>query len=604
MTNEQLSSSSRISRFAIEGQKGAIRKDTRARLRIVMFGALAVYAVMGVRLYDVSMQVDHKEPLIERRLAEQSTAPLPRADITDRNGILLATSLPVSSLYADPSMIKDPAKTARDLAPILGIKNTKELKKDLSKKGRFVWLKRGITPAQHKQINALGYPGLAFQRETRRFYPHGHLFAHMIGATNIDGKGIAGLEYQKNNELAKGLNELQTSLDVRLQYSAYKALNRSIDKFSAIGGAAIIADVKTGEILAAISAPDFEPLNFGNASSNKTFNRLTQGVYEMGSTFKIFSTAAYLREHGNSVADEFDAQKPLRVGRFTIRDYHPEKRIMSVADIFLHSSNIGTALMAKDIGGQKLRQAFREIGLMNAIKYDDIKTASPLLPSVWREANTLTSSYGHGIAVSPMHLMQAFISTIGDGTVKKITFLRRPHTSKTEISTRFLDSKTADMMPRLLRLGVTHGTGQFADLKGYQIGGKTGTAEKIGHRGGYNEDRLISSFIGAFPMHDPQYAILVMVDEPKPRKDTYGYATGGWVAAPAVREIVADMARILSLPPLENAKQADEELTKPFMPYVEDKEPKNTAAILRRGRDDITLPRFVDFKKEEAAQDD
>jgi cell division protein FtsI (penicillin-binding protein 3) len=293
----------------------------------------------------------------------------------------------------------------------------------------------------------------------------------------------------------------------------------------------------------------------------------------------------------------------LRVGRFSIRDYHPENRIMSVADIFLHSSNIGTALMAREIGGEKLRQAFSELGLLDSINTEAIKTASPLLPSVWREANTLTSSYGHGIAVSPLHLMQAFISTIGGGNIKELTILRKINAPKNEVETRFLDDATADMMPRLLRLGVTHGTGQFADLEGYQIGGKTGTAEKIG-RGGYNEDSLISSFIGAFPMHDPQYAILVMVDEPKPRKDTYGYATGGWVAAPAVREIVADMAGILSIPPVADAKAADEELIKPFIPYIKDKEPKNTAAILRRGKEDITLPRFIDFKEEDIPQND
>lgn len=590
----------RSSRLAIEGQKGALRKAVKSRMRVILFGLLALYSVMSIRLYDVTMMADPKEPVIEHyKTKDGASIPLARADITDRNGVLLATSLPISSLYADPMLISDAKSVARDLAPIIGVKDVSQLKDELSQKGRFVWIKRGITPAQHKEINALGHPGLAFQPETRRFYPQGHLFAHMIGSTNIDGEGISGLEYHLDKKLAKGLSSLTTSFDVRLQYAAYKALHHAIDKFSAIGGGAIIVDIKTGEVLAAVSAPDYDPLNYGNSASNKIFNRLTQGVYEMGSTFKIFSTAAYLREKEHSIADKFDTSKPLRIGRFAIHDYHPENRKMSVADIFLHSSNIGTALMARTIGTDKLKTVFTQLGLTTAIDKNGIKTATPLLPSVWREANTLTASYGHGIAVSPMHLMQAFIRTIGGGTLTDLSLFRMDDTKKQTIQTRFLDEKTADIMPRLLRLGVTHGTGQFAGLKGYQIGGKTGTAEKIAQTGGYSQKRLISSFIGAFPMHNPQYAIFVMVDEPQPRKDTFGYATGGWVAAPAVREIVASMARILSIPPLADSKKADETLTKPFMPYIKDKAPKNTAAILRRGHKDIAIPHFIDFNAEE-----
>jgi cell division protein FtsI (penicillin-binding protein 3) len=598
MTTKQNHKPSNKPNILLEGQQASLQKAVTSRLRFMLFIFLGAYAVMAIRLYDVTMLVDFKEPPIDTASPNTSISDsvlYGRADILDRNGVLLATTLPVYSLYADPQNIVDASITAQDIHRILPELSISQIEDRLTRKGRFVWLKRGITPAQHKELNDLGHHGLQFKREKRRFYPHGALSAHIIGAASTDGKGLAGIEFSMNDELSTRAAPLALSLDIRLQYVAHKALSKSIERFSAIGGAAMIANIKTGEILAAVSAPDFNPHHFGNAPASKSFNRLSKGVYEMGSTFKIFSTAAYLNKNGTSAADRFDATKPLRVGRFRIRDFHAQKREMSVADIFLHSSNIGTALMAKEVGKDDMIDTYRNLGFMTRYKDDAIRTASPLTPKTWREANLLTSSYGHGIAVSPIHLMRAFITSIGDGTKADLSItMAAPQKDMTE---RLFGENTVKIMQKLLRLGVTHGTSQFADLDGYQIGGKTGTAEKIG-AGGYLDDKLMSSFIGAFPMSDPQYAILVMVDEPKGREDTYGYATGGWVAAPAAREIVADMASILSIPPLSDSEQADKDLLSSLMPHIKDKERKTAAQYLRRGEPDIT-PRFIDFKEQD-----
>jgi len=584
----------------IDGQKGALQKVTKSRLQAAALIFTCLYVIVALRLYNITMMASFEEPKIETvRNSHETLEQLHygRADILDRNGILVATTLPVSSAYVDPKLVADPSKLAYQLSQIIPDLDYADLKSRLSRQTRFVWIKRGLTPTQHKQINAIGDPSINFQKETRRFYPHGALLSHIIGAVNIDGKGQAGLEHSLNNTLSQSTTPLTISIDIRFQYAAQKALQKSINKFDAIGGVAIIADVKTGALLAAVSAPDFDPHHFGQSTGNQTFSRFNNGVYEMGSTFKIFSTAAYLEEKGNKTSDIFDATEALKVGRFQINDFHAQEREMSVADIFLHSSNIGTALMAQDIGTEKLKNTYRDLGFFSASQTRALNSAQPLTPRVWREANTVTASYGHGIAVTPLHLMDAFVTSISDGTSKK-THILTPKHNKNSIETRYFQPATTDIIRRLLRLGVTHGTGQFADLEGYQIGGKTGTSEKIGAQG-YDKDKLISSFIAAFPMHDPQYAIYVMVDEPKGREDTYGYATGGWVAAPVIREIAKDIAAIMAMPPITGGEETDNAFIAPLMPYVKDKERKKIAAFLRRGQTDF-IPRFIDFRKGES----
>lgn len=588
--------------ISLQGQQGSLKKAMTSRLRFMLYVCLIAYIALAIKLYDVTMMVEFEEPKIEisniEAPASQSIL-YGRADIMDRNGVLLATTLPVYSLFADPKNIINAEQVASDIRKILPDLDGERLESLLTRNNRFVWIKRGLTPQQHKLLNDLGHHGLQFKRETRRFYPQGTLTSHLIGATSTDKKGIAGLEFLLNDDLTSRASPLNLTLDIRIQYSAYKALQNAITRFNAIGGVAVVADIQTGELLATVSAPDFDPHHFGNAPAKNSFNRFSRGVYEMGSTFKIFSTAAYLAQNGTSASDIFDASKPLQVGRFQINDFHAQKREMSVADIFLHSSNIGTALMAREVGVEDMRHQFKILGLNSAYASSGIQTESPLLPRVWRETNLLTSSYGHGIAVTPLHLMNAFIKTIGDGTNRDLKIVFNDHNNKDQqqITERLYSQNTVKVMQKLLRLGVTHGTSQFADLDGYQVGGKTGTAEKIGPNG-YMDDKLMSSFIGAFPMHDPKYAVLVMVDEPKGREDTYGYATGGWVAAPAAREIIADMASILSLPPLDNPKQADDEFLKSLMPYIKDKERRTAAQILRRGEPDIT-PKFIDFREQE-----
>ncbi len=561
---------SRLRRISMEGDRASVQGAVRGRLAFAMIVFLCLYAGMGLRLFALTVLPDVSEPSVEIGRADQGASDAlhyGRADIVDRNGILLATTLPVASLYVDAALVASPDRLTRDLLAVFPDLSHDDVLAKLSSGKRFVWLKRGLTPAQHQAANAIGDPALRFQDETRRFYPQGDLFAHALGYVGVDGQGLEGLERLENSTLGLAGEPLVTTLDVRVQYAAKKALRKAVTSFTALGGVAMVADVRSGEILAAVSYPDFDPHFAASANRSQIFNRFATGVYEMGSTFKIFSTAAYLEKDGIRLSDRFDATKPIQKGRFQIRDYHAQKRVMTLPEVFMHSSNIGSALMGEAVGTQALREFYRNLGFLNDYKAAGIDAAQGLYPDPWRDLSTLTVSYGHGLAVTPVHLMNGFVTLVGDGTDKHIRLRPLEDTHKDSIDVRVVDEKTVDRMRRLLRLTVAKGTGSKADVTGYAVGGKTGTAEKSAVRG-YDRSRKLSSFIAAFPAHDPRYAVLVIVDEPNGRKDTYGYATGGWVAAPAVGEIITAMTSIYSLPPVDDA--VDAAFYEPLLPLVRD----------------------------------
>ena len=553
--------------LSIMGNRSSALENARARLVILSAAFVLAYLVVAVRLFDLMiLQGFFLQTDMEEKISAYQSAPTHserRADILDRNDVLLATSLKTSSLYADPKLVVDPVGTAKRLSEIFPEESYDVLLQKLQKKGRFVWLKRNLVPDDQSEVMRIGDPGLAFREEYKRVYPQGELAAHLVGYATQDNKGMAGLERGFDSLLTKMPdNALRLTLDIRVQHALRQEIAATIDKFSAKAGTGIIMDINSGEVLAMTSLPDFDPHLNTMPDDQQLFNRATLGVYELGSVFKIFTTAALLEKDENALSQTFDAREPLKRGRFTIKDYHAEKRVMTVPEVFMVSSNIGTALMGEELGTENMKAFYKKLGLFDKPDIALKEVGSPLYPRPWRDINTLTASYGHGVAVSPMQLITA-VSTVSNGGYKlKPGFvLNEAGTGKKSerVLERLVSEETSKVMRGLLRLVVTDGTGKNADVEGYEVGGKTGTAEKPGIKG-YDKDKLISSFVGVFPASHPKYSIFVVIDEPKGIKESYGYATAGWTAAPTAGRVVQRMATILGMPPVEATAEPVEKL--------------------------------------------
>ncbi len=404
----------------------------------------------------------------------------------------------------------------------------------------------------------LGIPGLHFEIEERRVYPHDRAAAHVLGLTDVDGRGIAGVEKTFDSELAAG-KTLRLSLDVRVQDMLRQEMVAAVREFRAIGAAATVLDVRTGEVLGMISLPDFDPNAPGEDDDDARFNRAAKGVYEMGSTFKLFTVAMALDSGTTTLRGGYDASKPLRVAHFTIRDFHAENRWLSVPEILVHSSNIGAAQMALDVGGPTQRRYLGRLGLLTTAAVELPESGKPLTPKPWRDINTMTVGFGHGIAVSPLQLTTAVAAVVNGGLWRPPTVLVRGGESL-PAGERVFSARTSAQLRGLMRLVVRYGTGRKADVPGYQVGGKTGTAEKL-IAGRYRRDARISSFVGAFPIDAPRYVVLAMIDEPKGNKSTLNYATGGWVAAPVVGRLITRIASLYGIAP-----RVDEELEVKWRP--------------------------------------
>ena len=547
-----------MSRGKVSLVTGMERAAQIARSRL-LFAAVVFavgFVVMAARVVDVAILTDGNEPRLARVPA---AAPLAtgRADIVDRNGVLLATSLRAASLYADPTEIIDPAAAAAQLTGVLTDLKPAHIAAKLVQPKRFVWIKRHLTPAETFAVNRLGIPGLHFQTEERRVYPHGALAAHVTGFAGVDDTGLTGLEKALDSRIRGDQTPVRTSIDVRLQHIVRQEVQRQIDDFSAVGGVGVVMAVDSGEVHALVSLPDFDANRAEVTPSEARFNRATLGVYEMGSTFKIFNTAMALESGAVTLRDGYDATKPIRIARFTISDYHAQKRWLSVPEIFMYSSNIGSVKIALDVGTEDQRAFLARLGFLDRLALELPETGTPMTPRPWRQINTMTISYGHGLSVTPLHLAGA-VSTVVNGGLRHAPTLLAQDTPAT--GQRVFSADTSKAMRRLLRLVVKSGTGRNADARGFLVGGKTGTAEKSGV-GGYRRKALLSSFVAAFPLNAPKFVILVMVDEPKGNERSHGYATGGWVAAPAVKRIVARMAPLYGILPIdENAPEIRRDL--------------------------------------------
>lgn len=544
-------------------------RQSQMRLSCVMIFFALSFGALGVRVLEVSVLggsalpfkklVSEPHLLINQEEDEESGAlavsqPVVRRDVVDRRGVVLASSIKTASLAANPTLIRHDEKVARALADVLpGISHETLRKKLSNKRSRFVYIKRHLTPKLQEKVNALGVPGLFFEEDTRRVYPYGALTSHVLGFVNVDNQGLSGMERALNRPLMEPWHgdPIALSIDVRVQGILREELAQAVKKFKALGAAALVSDVQTGEVLALVSLPDFDPHNPQKASKAALFNRASLGAYEVGSVFKTFTLAAALEQGVVDMHSGYDATNPIKVAQFTIRDSHPKKRFLTVPEIFAYSSNIGTVKMAMDLGTQGLRRFFGDLGLFAPVQTELPETVKPLVPEKWREINTMTASYGHGISVSGLHVMQAMNALVADGRVRPLTFLKKDDVGeKEEAGPLLVSEKTRQNLRQLLRVVTREGTAKGADVLGYAVGGKTGTAEKV-NGSAYNKHAKLVTFAGTFPVYAPRYSVLVMIDEPEGIKSTYGYATGGWVSAPVVGSFVARAAPLLGLAPNE-----------------------------------------------------
>jgi len=522
----------------------------RDRLLFAATVMAVAFAVLALRLIEIGVFERAGEPrlsAIDR--ARNAGAAVVRADIVDRNGVLLATSLPTHSLYADPRRVLDAARVAQRLGAILPELDPRVLLTKLTGKGGFVWLRRHLSPRQVYAINALGEPGLAFIKEERRVYPQGRVAAHLVGHTGVDGNGLAGAELGFEARLrAHPATPVRLSLDTRFQTVLQGELETAMRRFRALAAAGLVLDVDSGEILAMVSLPDFDPAHAADASEDARGNRVTLGTYEMGSTFKAFTIAMALDFGTVGLRDGFDASKPLKISRFTIRDYHAENRWLSVPEIFMYSSNIGAAKMALAVGNERQQAFLGRLGMLDRPALEIPEVGAPQLPKTWKDLTTATIAFGHGLAVTPIQLASG-IAALVSGELRPATVLALEPAARTQGKT-VVSSSTAHKMRQLLRLVVEHGTGARADVAGYLVGGKTGTAEKAGARG-YRRNRLLSSFVAAFPINRPRFVVFAMLDEPKGDKETHNYATGGWTVAPVVGRVIERIGPMAGLAPVE-----------------------------------------------------
>lgn len=525
-----------------------------ARSRRIAEVRLVVSAAVVLLLF---VSIAARVVLLATHEANARTAgmiPLPpaeRGQILDRRGRLLATNLPITVLHADPKEIMDPGAAARLLAPLLPRHDETQLTRLLTKKTRYVELDRKLTPTRHAEILALGIPGVYFRSSTLRSYPSGKLAAHILGQVDKDNNGLAGLEKSLDAQLSSGAN-VTLSVDAGVQAVMAREINAQMELFEAIGGAGVMLDIASGEVVAMVSLPDYNPNHFAKIEDDARFNRATLGLYEMGSTFKVLNTAIALEAKTTTLDRRYEVSKPLRLGRFAIRDYHMHDWDLSVPEILVLSSNIGSARMAAEIGADVQQFYLRRLGLFDRVSLEIPELAKPQTPRNWNKTEIATVSYGHGMTVTPLHLASAISAASGSGMWVEPTLISRGG-SKPPVGERVFSDDTTRAVRSMMRLVVKHpdGTGNFAEAKGYMVGGKTGTTEKINPDGGYYRDRNIASFAATFPVHDPRYVLVVMVDEPKGQKHSYGYATGGWVAAPAARRIIEHTAPLLGIHPVD-----------------------------------------------------
>ena len=515
--------------------------EGRIRIRIGVVIFMSVLILVILRLAEVSLFGDK---LGARNLPQAITTT--RADIIDRRGEVLATTLQTFSLYAEPRRIWNVEETARQIVSVRPELDYDIIKERLASNRSFVWLERGLTPRARQAVFALGLPGLAFRQEPKRVYPRGSLSSHVLGFTNIDLEGAAGAERAFEDKLsAKNAPPLTLSVDMRAQFALMDELQHGLEKYEAKSNAGVVLNLKTGEIVAMASLPNFDPNEPGATLLETRFNHASMSTYELGSVFKPLTMAMALEENVSSLTETYPVQKPFKVHEKFIRDDHPSKEPLAMPDILAESSNRGTAMLALKVGGQAQKRYLKELGLFDRVPFELAESASPQVQDRWIDLTTVTVSYGHGISVTPLGLAAAVGAMLNDGTYVTPTLLKRDaaHPVKTR---RVFSSTTSETMRDMMRYVVTHGTGKKAGVSGYGVMGKTGTAERPAI-GGYDQARLVTSFVSAFPYEDPTYVMMITYDEPQAVEGTHGWATAGWNAALTSGKVIERIAPMLGV---------------------------------------------------------
>ena len=527
--------------------KGRAEDDTRIRIFFVLALFAAGFIALGIGATRAAL-FSNLGGVSAYAFGDEGA----RADIVDRNGALLAADLLHYGLYVDPREIWDVPETRKALRRALPGVDPRRLEKALHG-DRRVFLFGGLTPVEKDKIHDLGLPGLSFEPEQRRVYPLGQTAAHLIGFSDAGGAGLAGAEFAFDDAIKAGAAKHQPqalSIDLRVQGALEDEVVKAAQSFQAKGAVGIVTNVQTGEILGLVSYPSFDPNKSGRATPDQLLNRAGSQVFEMGSIFKVFTLAMGLDSGTANLNSTFDARQPVRIGNQVIHDYHSVNRVMSLSDIFVHSSNIGTTKLALQAGAPNLTRYFKAFGLFEAAPIELQETARPILPRQWNENAVASASFGHAISVTPLAVAAGMGSVLNGGryvplTTRPIKAGARPQ------GTRVISENTSRTMLQLMRLNVVHGTGGKADAAGLRVGGKTGSAEKVidGH---YARTTLVSSFAAVFPTDGPmnadRYFVLILMDEPKGNAESFGFATGGWTAAPAAGRVIDRIAPFLGVP--------------------------------------------------------
>lgn len=552
--------------IALDGTRKARGNLTRGRIRWLMVVLVLAFGAVGARLVQLGSTV--VDTSIEGRERDAITATRP--PILDRNGLELAVDIRVPSLYAEPRNIVDVEEAVDKLVTVLPELNKDWLRGRLTGDKGFVWIKRELTPALEDKIFQLGIPGLDFVTESKRFYPGGTEASHILGSVNIDNQGIAGIEKEMDDEdvallqsvgLARG-NELapvNLSIDLRVQHVMHDVLADAITRYSAVAAAGVMMDIKTGEIIGLVSLPDFDPNNPVTALEKDSFNRITAGIYELGSTFKTITIAGALDSGKVRITDQFDARFGVRFGRFTIDDFHGKHRILSVPEIYQYSSNIGAIKVMQAMGKDAFRDFLTRLGFDKTAPLELPEKRNPVVPAKFSEIVAATASFGHGLSVSPMHMLRAVAAFVNDGMMVTPTLYKRSLAEAQQTYQQVVSEKTSEDIRYLMRLNALAGSGtrmnKFA--AGYRAGGKTGTAEKVVN-GRYTTGANFNVFASAFPLDNPRYAMVVLVDEPHAENAQSG-TTSGWNAGEATGRIIQRAAPMLGVSP-DFSQMLDDEL--------------------------------------------
>ncbi|HEY4775558.1 MAG TPA: penicillin-binding protein 2 [Xanthobacteraceae bacterium] len=542
-------------------------RKTRARLGLAIIVFSLIYLVIAMRLVLYASALDGH--LAHRGSAGDAVATA-RPDVLDRNGEILATDVMMPSLFAEPRRIIDADEASELLTAVMPDLDSPDLRERLASKRGFVWLKREISAKQQQEVHKLGLPGLGFLTENKRVYPNGREVSHVIGHVNVDNQGIAGIEKWLD---ARGLADLhragfatdrnqkavELALDLRVQHALRDELLAARERYKAMAAAGIVSDVRTGEIIAMVSLPDYDSNVPREALDPMRINRLTTGVYEMGSTFKALTIAMGLDSGKHNLNSTFDARMPLRYGRFNIHDYHAQNRVLTVSEIFTYSSNIGAARVALSIGVDGHKAFLRKLGQLDRLRTELPESAEPLVPRRWGELNTVTIAFGHGLSVAPLQSMMGVAALVNGGLLMAPTFLKRSEQSARAGARQVIRPETSALMRYLMRANVEKGSASRAEVKGYYVGGKTGTADKVVN-GRYSKTKVLSDFMAVLPADQPRYLVLILLDEPHGIPETHGFATAGWNAAPTAARVIARIAPLLGIEPRFDLPPADRQI--------------------------------------------